>query len=71
MHCRLQLGILDRWFIVNKDDDTLAWSGSRWVNHANGLPTGGVQVCNFATRRAADLYARANAFHVVDSDDDG
>lgn len=40
------------WYILHPTDDTLAWSGSRWV------PLGGdVQVCNFLSKEAARTYA--------------
>lgn len=58
MKCYLKRGLFDRWFIVHPTDDNLAWSGSRWVAHDNGLPTGGVQICNFTTEDEAYEYAK-------------
>lgn len=54
--CYIRKGAFDRWIIVNGDD--LAWSGSRWVAHKNGLPTGGVQVSNFESDQEAYSAAR-------------
>jgi hypothetical protein len=64
--CRIQQGIFDRWFLVHPDDDALAWSGSRWVQHDGGIPVGGVQVSNFFTRDEARGYANAIGFQVVE-----
>lgn len=54
---RLAEGFLGHWIIVNGQDESLAWSGSRWVPHRHGYPTGDVQVCNFETREEAKTYA--------------
>ena len=53
---RLAMGFLGRWIIVNGQDESLAWSGSRWVPHRNGFPTGPVQVSNWFTREEAKAY---------------
>jgi len=45
--------VLGRWIIVNAADRGLAWSGSRWVSHKNGMPTGGVQISNFEVKLEA------------------
>jgi hypothetical protein len=59
MNCRFKQGLFDRWFIVHPQIDELMWSGSRWVEtDAEGLPLGGVHVCNFATEQEAAEYAR-------------
>jgi hypothetical protein len=50
-------GALGRWIIVNASSPNLAWSGSRWVLHQDGIPTGEAQVCNFATPEEAQAYA--------------
>jgi hypothetical protein len=54
---RVALGGLGRWIIVNGEHEDLAWSGSRWVPHYQGFPTGGVQIVNFATHEEAQAYA--------------
>ena len=55
---RLRQGIFGRWFILHEKLDDAARSGSRWVSVSeNGMPTGGVQVCNFATEDEAAKYA--------------
>jgi len=51
-------GVFDRWYIFHHSDATLAWSGSQWVPTRGGIPTGGVQVCNFDTSGAAIDYAK-------------
>ena len=51
-------GAHGRWIIVKADDPDLAWSGARWVPHKKGLPTGGVQVCNFDGQDEATQYAK-------------
>jgi hypothetical protein len=57
---RIVLGFCGRWIIVNASNDGLAWSGSRWVRHANGIPLDMVQVCNFASELDAKEYAVTN-----------
>jgi len=51
--CYMRQGALGRWIIVNARDKSLAWSGSRWVKHQNGIPKGAVQVSNFEMKLAA------------------
>jgi hypothetical protein len=59
MNCRLNQGLFDRWYIFHPTDDRRAWSGSRWVPVSEqGLPAGGVQVCNFESEQAAAEYAK-------------
>jgi hypothetical protein len=53
--CRIEVGIFGRWIIVNERD--FAWSGSQWVPYHHGIPTGEIQVCNFATKAEASDYA--------------
>lgn len=57
-------GILGRWVIISVDSG-LAWSGSRWVPHRQGIPAGDAQVCNFATREETQQYIdeHFNAFY--------
>jgi hypothetical protein len=44
---------LGRWVIGNVLRPGLAWSGSRWVPHHDGLPAGDAQVSNWESREAA------------------
>jgi hypothetical protein len=53
-------GVFGRWIIIHENSPGLAWSGSRWVTHDHGVPTGEAQVCNFATREEAQEYIDAN-----------
>ena len=56
--CILRKGLFDRWYIFNPLMPW-AWSGSRWVAATEeGLPTGGVQICNFASEEEAREYCR-------------
>jgi hypothetical protein len=55
---RLQPNLFGRWVIVNARDRGLAWSGSCWVEHEDGLPTGRAQVSNFQTEDEARAAAR-------------
>jgi hypothetical protein len=36
-----------RWVIVSALNPAMAWSGSRWVPHVEGLPAGDAQISNF------------------------
>lgn len=56
----VQRTAFDRWIIVHPIHNGLAWSGAHWVRHSEGLPTGGIQVCNFDTEQDADDYATEN-----------
>jgi hypothetical protein len=56
----LRLNDLLRWIILSRDSPNLAWSGSRWVPHHQGIPTGNVQICNFETRDEAQAYVDEN-----------
>jgi hypothetical protein len=55
---RLVQGKFGQWIIVNARDPGLAWSGSCWVEHEGGIPTGGRQVSNFATEQDARIVAQ-------------
>lgn len=57
--CYLSKDAFGRWIVVNANDKTLAWSGSRWVAHERGVPAGGVQVSNFESAEEAWSYARS------------
>ena len=54
--------IFERWIIVNADEQNLAWSGSRWVEHHRGLPAESIQISNFESVEEA-LAARAPGAH--------
>ena len=53
-------GMLGRWVIVHEQFPGLAWSGSQWVPHHQGFPTGDTQVSNFTTREEAQEYVDTN-----------
>jgi hypothetical protein len=55
MNYKLVAGLFDRWYIVHPTDNTLAWSGSKWVSAC-----GSVQICNFLSQEAARTYAERN-----------
>lgn len=51
----------NRWVLLNANDLSLGWSGSRWVPLF-----GPVQVSNFGTSGEAKMYAEQFGFEVVD-----
>jgi hypothetical protein len=53
-------GMLGFWVIVPDSNPGLAWSGSRWMPHYNGVPTGYAQISNFKSREEALDYIRDN-----------
>jgi hypothetical protein len=55
---RLAENFLKRWVIVNGAHEDLAWSGTHWVPHRQGIPTGDVQICNFDSRQDALKYVK-------------
>lgn len=63
MICRIEQGIFGRFYLAHPTEPGRAWSGLRWVAHEQGLPIGGVQVCNFNRAQAAE-YAKAEGFDV-------
>lgn len=63
--CRIKAGIFDRYIIVKADNESLAWSGSQWVAHDDGMPTESVQVSNFATYVDALRAASEYGLHVL------
>jgi hypothetical protein len=66
--CHLLQNAFGRWIVVNVDSPFFAWSGSRWVRiDERGLPAGGVQISNFATRGEAEQTAREQGLTVRDS----
>ena len=65
--CEIRQGVFDRWIIFQHGNPLKAWSGSRWVPATeDGVPTGGVQVCNFWTRDDAAHHAEHRGL-VVDN----
>lgn len=60
-HCEIRKGLFDRFYIFHPTMciPYLAWSGSTWVPATpEGVPTGGVQVCNFLTEQEARDYCK-------------
>jgi hypothetical protein len=65
MKVKFRKDIFNRWLLVNPDNVREAWSGWRFVDiDATGMPTGGVQVCNFDSRDEAEDYCRT---HLLES----
>ena len=56
----LQLAF-NRFFLIHPKVDSLAWTGSTWARHHDGIPTGGAQICNFTTEAEATAYLRGPA----------
>ena len=66
MKGRLKQNAFGYWMIVHPQDDSLAWSGSRWVPiDPTGFPAGGVQVSSLPTEDEALEYAWACGFTTV------
>ena len=53
----VQQGVFGRFIITHAEHPGLAWSGSAWVQHCDGLPAVGIQLCNFDSEEDADDYA--------------
>lgn len=43
---KAEVGYFGRWYIAHPTDESLAWSGSRWVPHINGISSF-AHICNF------------------------
>lgn len=63
--CYAAENLLSRWMIVKAEDPGLAWSGSRWVGHRQGMPTGGVQISNWAMKPEAFRAAEKEGLRPV------
>jgi hypothetical protein len=63
--CRVELAAQDRWIITRGDDETLAWSGARWVPHKNGAALTNVPVPTFANRAEANRHALRCGFRIL------
>jgi hypothetical protein len=48
------------FIIVDADDKTLAWTGSRFTRQKNGRPAADTQICNFITPAEAADYIAAH-----------
>ena len=65
--CRITENAFHRFILVNLEQESLAWSGSRWVPvDQNGFPAGDVQVSNFETPEEAEAEAKRNGLIVDD-----
>jgi hypothetical protein len=53
---KLEVGLTGRWYIANKFRERLAWTGSAWSPHEQGIGLP-VQISNFETREEAAEYA--------------
>lgn len=58
-------GVLGRWVIVSAANPTLAWTGSRWAGHNQGVPTHDIQISNFGTRSVAEKEAGSRGFVIT------
>lgn len=58
LFAKVATGAMGRFIIVHRNNEDLAWSGSRWVPHVQGIPIAAVQVCNFTTRNEATEYIK-------------
>ena len=58
--------LFGRWYLASAEYPTLlAWTGSRWTLHADGMPIGGIQICNFETADKARAYAGEMGLTIV------
>jgi hypothetical protein len=65
---RLRQNAFDRWIVVDATDESMAWSGSRFVPITEqGLPASNVQVSNLDTREEAAEYSASFGFEVIDT----
>jgi hypothetical protein len=55
---RIEQNQFHRWIIVNTRDPELAWSGSCWVEHTDGLSRGRTHVSTFTSEEEARQHAR-------------
>ena len=37
-YCVIRESALGRWYLANAGDESLPWSGMRWVPHVQGIP---------------------------------
>ena len=60
----LEENLFGRKIICMANHRSWAWSGSRWVPHAKGVPMSIIQaqISNFATEEEADEYAKTFGF---------
>lgn len=64
---RLRQNVFDRWIIIDATNESMAWSGSRFVPiTVEGFPASVVQVSNLDTREDAVEYAVSSGFEVVE-----
>jgi hypothetical protein len=55
-----------RWIISSVLDSHLAWSGSTWVLHDEGIPASLVQICTFDTEGHARAYAAEHELEIIE-----
>lgn len=56
--CHLGQNGFDRWILLNANNHSLAWSGSRWAPvDEGGFPAGDAQISNLDTQEEAAEYA--------------
>ena len=66
MPCRIIETPFGRWIIGHPTDNTLAWSGARWVPVSPGqLMPIDVQVCNYMSAFEAIANAEERGFTVI------
>jgi hypothetical protein len=64
-YCVIRESALGRWYLANAGDESLAWSGMRWVPHVQGIPADRVHICNFGTMKEAIQYTKAHGLTVI------
>ena len=53
---RIERGAFGRFYIAHPTLAGLAWSGTSWEPHLDGLPAGRAQIANFETEEEARAY---------------
>ena len=56
--CQLRLAPSGRWILVNPENPQLAWSGSQWVPHSNGVAADLAVIRSFGTLEELSAYVR-------------
>jgi hypothetical protein len=62
--CRIKLNSLRHWYIESAFTRRLAWTGSRWAGHVDGV---GIRhhISTWAYHTEAELHAKEQGFVVI------
>jgi len=62
--CRIVPAHSGRYIVVNDVSPQLAWTGARWTQHKNGVPSESIAISDFKTLQAAEKCARGAGFEI-------